>query len=64
MSTLVLAYAATRHSASLKLVTLTIAVFFDSSAWMGAYPTFSELFPTHLRATGAGRVSDSAASAP
>ncbi|MDR3521422.1 MAG: MFS transporter [Acidocella sp.] len=25
-----------------------------TASWVGAYPTFSELFPTHLRATGIG----------
>lgn len=54
VSTLGLAYAATRHSPALTLVALVIAVFCASCAWMSAYPTFSELFPTHLRATGVG----------
>jgi len=54
LSTLGLAAAAAQHSAPLTLVTLTIAVFFASAAWMGAYPTFSEFFPTHLRATAVG----------
>ncbi len=54
LSTLGLAWAATQHSATLTLITLTIAVLFASAAWMSAYPTFSELFPTHLRATAVG----------
>ena len=36
------------------LVAFTIAAFFATCAWVSAYPTFSELFPTHLRATGIG----------
>ncbi len=54
LTTIGLAYAATQHSAVLTLVALVIAVFCASGAWMSAYPTFSELFPTHLRATGVG----------
>ena len=53
-STLLLAAAATSHSPALTLLTLTVAVFCASTAWMSAYPTFSELFPTHLRATAVG----------
>ncbi len=29
-------------------------MFCATSGWVSAYPTFSELFPTHLRATGIG----------
>lgn len=29
-------------------------MFCTTTAWVGAYPTFTELFPTHLRATGVG----------
>jgi MFS family permease len=36
------------------LVAFTVAAFFATCAWVSAYPTFSELFPTHLRATGIG----------
>jgi MFS family permease len=36
------------------LVVFTVAAFFATCAWVSAYPTFSEQFPTHLRATGIG----------
>jgi MFS family permease len=51
---LLLAGAATSGSAALTLAAFTLAVFAASCAWMSAYPTFSELFPTHLRATAIG----------
>jgi MFS family permease len=54
VSTLGLAWAASQHSATLTLIALTLAVLCASAAWMSAYPTFSELFPTHLRATAVG----------
>jgi hypothetical protein len=38
----------------LVLVAFTVAAFFATCAWVSAYPTFSEQFPTHLRATGVG----------
>ncbi len=41
-------------SAGAVLVAFTVAAFFATCAWVSAYPTFSELFPTHLRATGIG----------
>lgn len=53
-SVLVLAAAATTGSAALTLATFTLAVFCATCGWVSAYPTFSELFPTHLRATGIG----------
>jgi MFS family permease len=53
-SVLVLALAASTGSPTLTLVAFTAAVFFATCAWVSAYPTFSELFPTHLRATGVG----------
>jgi MFS family permease len=31
-----------------------LANLLATASWIGAYPTFSELFPTHLRATGIG----------
>jgi hypothetical protein len=34
--------------------TATRQPFFATCAWVSAYPSFSELFPTHLRATGIG----------
>jgi len=51
---MVLAAAATTGSPWVTLVAFTLAVFCATCAWVLAYPTFSELFPTHLRATGIG----------
>ncbi len=48
------AIAAGTGSPVIVLVAFTIAAFFATCAWVSAYPTFSELFPTHLRATGIG----------
>lgn len=48
------ALAASSGSQPAVLVTFTIGAFFATCAWVSAYPTFSELFPTHLRATGIG----------
>jgi MFS family permease len=53
-SVMLLALAATTGSAAETLAAFTFAVFCASAAWMSAYPTFSELFPTHLRATAVG----------
>lgn len=46
--------AAGTGSATIVLIAFTIAAFFATCAWVSAYPTFSELFPTRLRATGIG----------
>lgn len=48
------ALAAGTGSPTTVLVAFTIAAFFATCAWVSAYPTFSELFPTRLRATGIG----------
>ena len=32
----------------------TLANLFATGSWISAYPTFSEIFPTHLRSTGIG----------
>ncbi len=48
------AAAAATGSETLVLVAFTVAAFFATCAWVSAYPTFSEIFPTHLRATGIG----------
>ncbi len=48
------ALAAGTGSATVVLVAFTVAAFFATCAWVSAYPTFSELFPTRLRATGIG----------
>lgn len=54
LSVIVLAAVATTGSPTATLLAFTGAVFFATCAWVSAYPTFSELFPTHLRATGVG----------
>ncbi|MEO8329380.1 MAG: MFS transporter, partial [Candidatus Nanopelagicales bacterium] len=54
LSMLGCAVAASTGSQSIVLVAFTIAAFFATCAWVSAYPTFSELFPTHVRATGIG----------
>lgn len=36
------------------LAGFTLCNLFATGAWVSAYPTFSELFPTHLRSTGIG----------
>lgn len=54
LSVLVVAAAATTGSPGLTLAAFTLAVGCATAAWVSAYPTFSELFPTHLRATGVG----------
>lgn len=41
-------------STNIVLVAFTVTAFFATCAWVSAYPSFSELFPTHLRATGVG----------
>ncbi|UJL32161.1 MFS transporter (plasmid) [Mycolicibacterium vanbaalenii] len=48
------AAAAATGSKTLVLVAFTVAAFFATCAWVSAYPTFSEIFPTALRATGIG----------
>jgi MFS family permease len=53
-SMLVCAAAATTGSEALVVAAFTGAAFFATRAWVSAYPTFSELFPTGLRATGIG----------
>lgn len=54
LSVLLVALAATTGSPALTLLAVTFAVLCATAAWVSAYPTFSELFPTHLRATGVG----------
>jgi MFS family permease len=54
LSVLLVAVAAASGSAAFTLIAFTLAVFCATAAWVSAYPTFSELFPTHLRATGVG----------
>ncbi len=53
-SVFLVAAAAGTGSPVLTLVAFTVAVFFATAAWVSAYPTFTEQFPTRLRATGVG----------
>ncbi len=53
-SSMLVAAAALSGSPGLTLGAFTVAVFFATTAWVSAYPTFTELFPTHLRASGVG----------
>ena len=53
-SMLLCAAAAATGSEALVIAAFTVAAFFATCAWVSAYPTFSELFPTGLRATGIG----------
>ena len=46
--------AAGTGSPALTLGAFVIAAFWATCGWVSAYPTFSEIFPTHLRATGIG----------
>ncbi len=54
LSMLLCAAAASTGSPGTVIVAFTVAAFFATCAWVSAYPTFSEIFPTHLRATGIG----------
>ncbi len=54
LTSLLMAPAAATHSPLLVLVAFMAANFCATGAWTSAYPTFSEIFPTHLRATGIG----------
>lgn len=54
ISVLVLALAALAKSPAATLATFTLCVFSATCSWVSAYTTFSELFPTELRATGIG----------
>lgn len=49
-----LAPATATHSGLVVLMAFMLANFFATGAWTSAYPTFSEIFPTHLRSTGIG----------
>ncbi len=54
LTSLLMAPAAATHSPTVVLVAFMAANFCATGAWTSAYPTFSEIFPTHLRATGIG----------
>ena len=49
-----LAWATASGSAAWVTVAFVIANGFATAAWVSAYPTFTELFPTHLRGVGVG----------
>lgn len=53
-SVVVLAGATATGSSSWVTVAFTVANAFGTAAWTTAYPTFTELFPTHLRGAGIG----------
>jgi MFS family permease len=54
LSALLLAPATRTGSGLVVLLAFLLANFFATGAWTSAYPTFSEIFPTHLRSTGVG----------
>lgn len=49
-----LALATTTRSGTLVTVAFIVANAAGTAAWTSAYPTFTELFPTHLRGVGVG----------
>lgn len=49
-----LALATSSGSKAWVLVAFMVSSAFCTAAWTSAYPTFTELFPTHLRAAGVG----------
>jgi len=54
ISVLLLAIAALAQSPAATLAAFTLCVFSATCSWISAYTTFSELFPTRLRAAGIG----------
>ncbi|MDE2255361.1 MAG: MFS transporter [Betaproteobacteria bacterium] len=54
MAALLLAASIQTHSWAWVLAAFTLANMFATGGWISAYPTLSELFPTHLRSTGIG----------
>ncbi|HLX39460.1 MAG TPA: MFS transporter [Ktedonobacteraceae bacterium] len=54
LTAVLLAPATASHSGLIVLLAFMLANFFATGAWTSAYPTFSEIFPTHLRSTGIG----------
>ncbi len=49
-----LAAATSTGSAALVTAAFVVSSAFATAAWTSAYPTFTELFPTHLRGVGVG----------
>ncbi len=54
LSAMLLAPATGTGSGLVVLLAFMFANLFATGAWTSAYPTFSEIFPTHLRSTGVG----------
>jgi MFS family permease len=54
VTAVLMAPAAATGRAGLVVTAFIGANFFATSAWISAYPTFTEIFPTHLRGTGVG----------
>jgi MFS family permease len=54
LSMLTMASATAAGSAAGVMLAFTVANLCATGAWIAAYPTFSELFPTPMRATGIG----------
>lgn len=54
LSALLLTPATETGSGLVVLLAFLLANFFATGAWTSAYPTFSEIFPTHPRSTGVG----------
>ncbi len=51
---ILMAAATQTHDWRWVLAAFTLANLFATGSWISAYPTFSEIFPTHLRSTGIG----------
>jgi len=49
-----LAVATNTANSTLVLIAFMVSSGFATAAWTSAYPTFTELFPTHLRGAGVG----------
>jgi nitrate/nitrite transporter NarK len=49
-----LAWATSTGSATWVTLAFIVSNAFATAAWTSAYPTFTELFPTHLRGVGVG----------
>ncbi len=54
LSMMAMGYATLSGSAAGVLAAFIVVNFCATMAWISAYPTFSEIFPTHLRSTGIG----------
>lgn len=54
LSMLAMGWATLTGSAAGVMASFIVANFCATMSWIAAYPTFSEIFPTHLRSTGIG----------